>query len=196
MSRRVAIFDMDGTLTRPCLDFARIREQIGVVGPILEAMDQMPPEDRARAEAILARHEAVAAANGELQPGAAEVVAAVRAAGVPAVLMTRNSRKSVETLQARHGIAFDMIRTREDGVSKPSPEPVLSICRALGVDPRHAWTVGDYHYDIICGTAAGAVTVLLLDAEAERPDWASEADYVIHELGELLTLMGLRKDEG
>ena len=37
---RAAIFDMDGTLTRPCLDFSRIREEIGVSRPILEAMNE------------------------------------------------------------------------------------------------------------------------------------------------------------
>ncbi len=81
---RVVIFDMDGTLTRPCLDFDRIREEIGVSEPILEAMQSMSQADLARSEAILERHEALAAANSELQPGAAEVVAAIRSDGATA----------------------------------------------------------------------------------------------------------------
>ncbi len=188
---RVVIFDMDGTLTRPYLDFDRIREEIGVREPILEAMEKMSPGDRSRAESILQGHEAEAAANCELQPSAVEVVAAIRGAGMAAVLMTRNSGRSVAVFQARHGITFDAIRTREDGAMKPSPAPVLAICRALGVEPDQAWTIGDYHYDIICGAAAGATTVLLSDGEAEPPAWADEADHVIGSLGELLTLLGV-----
>jgi HAD superfamily hydrolase (TIGR01549 family) len=191
--RRAVIFDMDGTLTQPVLDFDRIREEIGglVREPILEAMQEMSAADRARAEAILERHEADAAANGALQPGAAEVVAAVRANGMHAVLMTRNSRRSVEVFQARHGISFDKIWTREDGAMKPSPEPVLAICRALGTQPDQAWMAGDYHYDIICGRAAGTTTVLLLAAGTRRPAWADEADHVIYSLGELLALLDI-----
>src|SRR5512140_1160333 len=147
---QAVIFDMDGTLTRPALDFDRIRAEIGVDEPILEAVAKMTPPDRARAEAILERHEALAAANSELQPGAAEVVTAVQAAGLPVVLMTRNSRRSVDALTERHGLVFDMVRTREDGTSKPSPEPIRAICRVLDVDPRATWAVGDYHYDILC----------------------------------------------
>ena len=79
----VAIFDMDGTLTKPQLDFDRIRQEIGLDGvPILEAMEAMSPEERARTEAILHRHEAEAAATSELQLGAARVVSAIRDAGI------------------------------------------------------------------------------------------------------------------
>ncbi len=194
LNARAVIFDMDGTLTCPILDFDRIREEIGVTEPILEAMRTMSPAERRRADAILERHEADAAERSELQPDATEVVAAVRSEGIPAVLMTRNSRKSVDTLQARHGLAFDMIWTRESGAMKPSPEPVFSICRALEVEPRDTWTIGDYHHDIVCGAAAGAVTVLLLGNPTGSPAWADDADHVISELRELLPLLGIGRE--
>lgn len=191
-ARRVVIFDMDGTLTRPNLDFDRMREEIGLEpGPVLEAVRAMLPEDRVVAEAILQRHEDEAAAVSELQPGAAEVVAAVRAAGLSPVLMTRNSRRSVDVVLRRHGLSFDMIRTREDGAIKPSPEPIFDICRRLDADARQSWSVGDFHYDILCGAAAGCTTVLLLTDEGARPDWAGQADHVIHDLRELLRLLGI-----
>ncbi|MCG8406121.1 MAG: HAD family hydrolase [Phycisphaerales bacterium] len=187
---RIVIFDMDGTLTRPNLDFDRIREEIGLGiedEPILEAMSRMTPGDRARTQAILQRHEDKAAAESQLQPGAAEVVSTVRASGIPAVLMTRNSRRSVGMFNHRHRIEFDLTWTREDGPMKPSPEPVIEICRRFEVDPADAWVVGDFHYDIRCGAAAGSTTVLLLDPESKKPDWADEADFIIYELPELLT---------
>jgi HAD superfamily hydrolase (TIGR01549 family) len=193
LSGGAVIFDLDGTLTRPFLDFDLIRHEIGLPrGPILEAVARLPPPEQARAGAILERHEEEAAAASTLQEGAAEVVEAVRAAGMPVALMTRNSRRSVQRFQARHGIRFDLVRTREDGPVKPSPAPVFDICSALGVSSRQSWVVGDFHFDILCGAAAGARTVLLLDAAGPRPPWADEADFVIHRLHELLVHMGLR----
>lgn len=188
----LVIFDMDGTLTRPMLDFDRIREEIGIAaGPILEAVTSMPPDDRARAEAILLRHEAQAAAESELQPGAGDVVRSIRRAGVPVALMTRNSRESVRAFQERHGLEFDLVRTREDGVVKPSPEPVQFICRRFEAEPQRTWVIGDFHYDLLCANRAGAISVLLLEAPDGPPAWAKEAAHVITDLRALLLLMGL-----
>jgi len=128
-----------------------------------------------------------------LQPGAAEVVAAIRQSGVPIALMTRNSRQSTVAFQRRHGLSFDLVRTREDGPMKPSPEPVLAICAALGAEPKDAWVVGDFHFDLICANAAGAVSVLFLDGSFDRPPWADEARHVITDLRELLKLLDLRE---
>ena len=38
-NRSVVIFDLDGTITEPYLDFDTIRAKVGVEGPILEAME-------------------------------------------------------------------------------------------------------------------------------------------------------------
>jgi HAD superfamily hydrolase (TIGR01549 family) len=188
------IFDMDGTLTRPNLDFDLMRAEMGIeASPILEAIEKMPLEQRERAEAVMHRHEAQSAATSELQPGAAEVVAAIRAAGWPVALMTRNSRASTEVFLKRHGFQFDWVRTREDGPFKPSPAPVLDICWALRREPAASCVIGDYHYDITCGKAAGAATVLLLDGSEQRPAWAEDADHVISRLGELLVHLEINK---
>ncbi len=186
------IFDMDGTLTRDRHDYDLIRSEIGLPRePILEAVQRMSESDRRRAEDILHRHEAAAAADSELQPNAEAVVRRLIDARVPVALMTRNSRKSVETLLARHLLRFDHIRTREDGPFKPSPEPVLAVCAALGVRPADSWVVGDYRYDIECGRAAGAATVLLFNGP-QPPDWAREADFVIDDLMRLFDCMAKR----
>ncbi len=186
------IFDMDGTLTRQNLDFDLIKSEIGLgTVPILEAMREMNPKDIARTEAILHRHEAIAADTSELQPFALEVVNTFRAAGIRVALMTRNSRRSVEVLQSRHGLEFDLIRTREDGPTKPSPEPILDICRKLSVEPTDTWSIGDYHYDITCGARAKTKTVLFVAEGCDRPSWAGEADHIIGDLRELLGLLGV-----
>lgn len=187
------IFDMDGTLTVATIDFDAIRAEIGLPNePILEAVLRMPPVERDRAEAILHRHEVMAAEASRLQPFAAEVVAAIREAGLPVALMTRNSRWSARHFLEKHGLAFDFIRAREDGAMKPSPEPIHDICRAFGVSPSDTWAVGDFRFDLICANAAGSTSVLFHDPTLKRPDWADEADYVINALKELLPLMGIR----
>lgn len=186
------IFDMDGTLTRDRHDYDLIRTEIGLGRePILEAVQRMSDAERRRAEEILHRHEAAAAADSELQPNAEAVLRRLTNAGIPVALMTRNSRMSVETLLARHQLRFDLIRTREDGPFKPSPEPVLALCAALRVRPADSWVVGDYRYDIDCGRAAGATTVLL-HGGPQPPDWAREADFVIADLMQLFECMARR----
>ncbi|MBI5765489.1 MAG: HAD family hydrolase [Planctomycetes bacterium] len=189
---RAVIFDLDGTLTVATIDFDAIRAEIGLPNePILEAVLQMPPAERARAEAILHRHEIEAAEASRLQPFAVEVVAAIRAGGIPVALMTRNSRWSARHFMDKHGLAFDFIRAREDGPMKPSPEPIHDICRAFAVSPTDTWAVGDFRFDLICANAAGSTSVLFHDPSLKRPDWADEADHVINSLKELLPLMGI-----
>jgi HAD superfamily hydrolase (TIGR01509 family) len=184
------IFDMDGTLTEPMLDFDAIRAEIGIArGPILEAVERMSPPERARADAILERHEAIAARDSALQPGVRETLTRLLRADIPTAIMTRNSRESVRVFLARHGLRFHLVRTREDGAIKPSPQPVHDICRALGASEARTWVVGDFHYDLICANEAGAVSVLLWNLPSARPDWAREAKHIITSMEVLPTLL-------
>jgi len=49
---RAVLFDMDGTLTRPMLDFPRIKAEMGIgTRPILEALAEMDEAARRAAEA-------------------------------------------------------------------------------------------------------------------------------------------------
>lgn len=192
MTRSAVIFDLDGTLTRPCLDFDAIRAEIGIAsGPILEATAQMTPAKRRRAEAILVRHEWDAARHGALYDGAVEVVAACRERGFPTAVLTRNARAIVNYILDKRGFVFDAIRTREDGAIKPSAKPVVSICEELGADPRRSWMVGDFLFDIMSGEEAGAGTVLMI-GDSPVPEFAARADHVIRRLHDLLTIIDER----
>jgi HAD superfamily hydrolase (TIGR01509 family) len=195
LSRPAAvIFDLDGTLTVPYFDFDTIRQEIGLPTrprmPILEAMEKMTPQERARCETILLRHEELAAVESRLWDDTLAVLEAIRRAGIPLGLLTRNNRRSADTVMAKHGMRFDCIYTREDGAIKPSPEPVLTICRRLAVDAKQTWVVGDYLFDIQAGSAAGAITVLMV-GDATFPDYADQANHVIRRLSELLSLLGV-----
>ena len=190
--RSAVIFDFDGTLTKPNLDFDSIRAEIGIEGgvPILEAMTDFDDESRRRAEQILARHEWEAAISAELQDGAVEVIASCRANGHPVAILTRNTRLTLEHVLGHYGLVVDATRTRDDGTIKPSPEPVFSICREIEADPTRSWMVGDHLFDILTGRAAGARTVLLV-GDRPNPDHVREADHVIHRLTDLLPLLNI-----
>lgn len=183
------IFDLDGTLTVPMLDFDSIRTEIGLPpGPILEALRHLSDTARQRAETILHRHEREAALGSQLQPGAAETVAALRATGWPIAVLTRNTAKWTRVVLDKHGIEVDALSSRDDRVIKPSPRPVLRLCEDTGCDPKASWMIGDHLFDLQSGRSAGCTTVLML-GDRPRPDYADEADHVITSLRELVILV-------
>ncbi len=54
---------------------------------------------------------------------------------------------------------FDLVAGRRNRVAhKPSPEPLLLICKELNVQPSDTLIVGDTELDIACGKNAGAKT--------------------------------------
>lgn len=189
MSTKAVIFDLDGTLTVPLLDFDQIRRETGVEsGPLLETLQAMPPWRRAVVESILIHHELAAARASQLNPGVKSVTAALSAAGIKQAVLTRNCRRSTNITLQRHGLKFDAVITRENEPVKPSPQPVLDLCKAMLVKPHETIVVGDYLFDIESGKAAGARTVLLCH-NSSVPHYADLADHVIHNLKQLLDLL-------
>jgi len=185
---RAILFDMDGTLTAPMLDFPRIKREMGIgAQPILEALAQISPTHRANAEAILLRHEQRAAMESTLNHGCRDVLGWLRERAMPTALITRNSRLSVSTVLARHGLSFDVLVTREDGRFKPDPEPLLLTCRTLGVAPAHAWMVGDGQYDVEAGLAAGVPTVWV--SHGKEPTFTAKPWRVIRDLPGLRNML-------
>ena len=187
-SPRALLFDMDGTLTRPMLDFARIKAEMGIAGqPILEALARMNPAQRAEAERVLHRHEEAAAAASTLNDGCRELLELVDWHGIPSALITRNSRRSVATVLQRHHLSFRVLVTREDGRHKPHPDPLHLACRQLNVGTVEAWMIGDGQYDIEAGLAAGAKTVWI--SHGGPKDFAAEPWRTVRDLMELTTLL-------
>ncbi|NLE28655.1 MAG: HAD family hydrolase [Phycisphaerae bacterium] len=183
------IFDMDGTLTVPILDFGEIRRQIGIdSGPVWEAIVAMAPEQRRRAEEILLRHEIESSRMCELQPGVMELFAELERRKMPMAILTRNCRAAWETLRKRFGFSLDRVYAREDGPMKPDPTPVIRLAKEMNIALANILCVGDYLFDIQAGKCAGTQTALLVN-HGQIPDFAGEADYVIHSLLELPTII-------
>ncbi len=178
------LFDMDGVVVRQRLDFLAIKAEIfGTThGFILERMAALAPPERARAEAILERHETAAAADAEPVDGILPLLAWMESRRLRRGLVTRNSRKSVEMVLARFGLRFEAVVTREDAPPKPAPEPVWLACQRMGVPPSEALLVGDFEFDMLAGRRAGVRTVLLRNPTQASSEYA---DLTVDSLGEL-----------
>lgn len=182
------LLDMDGTLTRPMLDFPTIKAEMGIGDrPILEALAEMDAERRAAAQEILHRHEDRAATNSMLNSGCAELLEWIAHQQIPIALITRNSRKSVEVFLSRHGLKIDVCVTRDDALFKPDPAPLRLACERLGANPADAWMIGDGRYDVEAGTAAGAKTVWL--SHGRTRDFPCVPWLVVADLHELLNVL-------
>ncbi len=191
MSRIAVIFDLDGTITRPFLDFDAIRREMGLPDglPILEAMGVLDGHARAAAEAVLDRHEQAAAEQSTTHDGAREAIEHLRGRGCPVAILTRNTRKWTTFVLAKHGIVVDAIRCREDGAVKPSPLPVLELCRGLRADPDASWMIGDHRFDLESGRDAGCRTILMLGDRQDTPTWADLADHTVRSFAEIPPLI-------
>lgn len=185
---QAVVFDMDGTITAPLLDFPKIKAEIGSPSdlPLLEAIAVMPDPERARAEGILLRHELAAARDSTLNPGVREALAAVAAMGLKTAVVTRNCLDSVDIVFAKHGLRFDAVLTRENSLPKPDPDGVLIAAWRLSVPPSACVMVGDYEFDIQAGGAAGAVTVLYAPVPRQ---FTTVPDFEIRSMAELPALL-------
>jgi phosphoglycolate phosphatase len=197
---KAVIFDLDGTLTEPALDFDAIRAEIGIAKglPILEALEGASETERARAEEILRRHEREAMARAVLADGCVELLGHLGGRGIPIAILTRNVREVVETFARTFGFSFHATYTREDGPPKPSPDGVLALCARIGTAPADTLVVGDYKFDIIAGLRAGCRTALVTTcapSPAELPDWGPP-DFIVRSLRELLALFPSPREAG
>ncbi len=186
---RGILFDMDGVVVRQRLDFLAVKQEIfgDTDGFILERMEELPPLERRRAEAILERHETVAALTAEPMDGILPFLAWMEASDLKRGLVTRNSRKSVELVLGRLGIGFDAVVTREDAPPKPAPDPVWVACRGMGLQPSEVVFVGDFEFDMLSGRRAGVRTVLLRSGTTTISEHADLGVDSFAELQEWLT---------
>jgi HAD superfamily hydrolase (TIGR01549 family) len=160
---KAVLFDMDGTLTEERIDFDAIRIALNLAPnqAILEAVARMHPSQQAHAQQIIHDHETHAAACSVLNEGCRELLSWLDTHSIGRALVTRNTRQSVNMVLQRHQLHFDIVLTREDGMFKPDPQPLLYACQQLGVPATDAWMVGDWKYDIEAANRAGVYAVWL-----------------------------------
>jgi len=186
---RGVIFDLDGTLTRPIIDFKAIREAMGLSPhrPVLEQLEDLPAPVRREKEDILLAYEARAAAASELNDGVRGLVDALGRRGLAMAVSTRNTASTARAVLSRHGLPPGPLRSREDLPYKPSPAQVLSLASEMAIEPSHLVVVGDYAFDTQAALAAGAWAVFLTNGR--RPRVPTRYHYKIDAMGEFLAVI-------
>ena len=186
---RGVIFDMDGTITAPNLDFAGIKEEAGIGDvDMLDYLRAATGKEYERVYKILMRFEEGGVANAKLNSGARTLLRYLVQQKIPTALLTRNSRKSVEGVCHKLKLKFDITITREDGPHKPAPEPIWNILKQWKMSRQEVLMVGDYKWDVLCAKAAGIPCALLLN-EDPLPGWSNDAKYHILRLTEIIDVI-------
>lgn len=189
------LFDLDGTLTRPVLDFDAIRREMGIapgtgVWEGMQAMIADDPRSREHLEGILFRHERRAAEQAVENPGAREVVSSLRKHQLHIGVVTRNARSHAAIALAQLGLQIGCLIARDDAPPKPNPAPVRLACERLGLAPADTWFIGDYVHDTAAGAAAGCAATVLI-TNGNTPKFAYDSTHTIDALPELLELLAL-----
>ncbi len=175
------LFDLDGTLVEPSIDFAEMQRAVLAVvcafGEEPPAGGRLPSLEtiavvrarlgaergeafaRAAQEAIVAV-EVAAAQRTRPYPGADGMLALLAEQGYRVGIVTRNCRAAVEALLARHPLRHKVLLTRDDIAHvKPDPRHLLTALAHLGALPGRALMCGDHPMDIRAGQAAAIRTV-------------------------------------
>ena len=91
-----------------------------------------------------------------LLPGAAELLAEVRDAGLPHALVTSSERPIMDAVLLQTGVSFTATVCAGDvSRGKPDPEPYLHAAALLGVDPRCCVALEDSPNGVASAEAAG-----------------------------------------
>jgi HAD superfamily hydrolase (TIGR01509 family) len=95
------------------------------------------------------------------RPGARELLAEVRAAGIPSALVTATRRHLVEVALTTIGADnFDVVVCGDDVArTKPHPEPYLTAAARLGVPPERCVAIEDSPTGVTSARRAGCVVV-------------------------------------
>ncbi|MEM1347073.1 MAG: HAD family hydrolase [Myxococcota bacterium] len=184
---RGIIFDMDGTLIEPEIDFAGMRRALGIpTGDLLHTIATWGSARQAEAHRIIEEFELDAASRMELRPGALELFEVLDARDVPRAIVTRNMHEVVEMLLAKTSWHVDIVLDRTFTPPKPNPASAQYILERWRLEPARALFVGDSTHDLRTARAAGVPSCLIKHQHNEAA--RAQADRVIDRLDELCAL--------
>jgi 2-phosphoglycolate phosphatase len=211
---KLVIFDLDGTLIdsrgdiaaaanhalevagRATLSVEKISTMVGDGARMLVARAFDLPPDAPELEASLDEFHAYYTQNPAVfstyLPGAREALAALQNENVKLALATNKPRATTLATMTAMDMTkyFSAVTAGGDGPLKPAPDSLLRILKALAVDPKDAWMVGDGPQDIGAAHAAGCVAIAVGGGFVSRAILeAAKPDAWIDTLNELAPLI-------
>ena len=199
------LFDLDGTLidsvyqhviawraalSRLDIDLSvwRIHRRIGMSGGLFvsallrETGRTLSESDiamlqRAHQEEYLAQADSV-----RPLPGAADLLTALTERNVAWAIATSGYRVTAHHVLAMLGLPDDAPMVTRDMVAhaKPDPDLFLAAAALLGVEPRHAFVVGDSVWDLLAARRAGALGIGVLSGGYGREELERVGAYRVY----------------
>jgi HAD superfamily hydrolase (TIGR01509 family) len=132
-------------------DSARIFQDAGVRMGVHDIIDHLTDDVMRRLETT----------GVPFRPGARELLADLRAAGIKTGLVTMSMRRMADTVvDLIEFDAFDVVIAGDDSTRpKPFPDPYLQACEALGVTPEEVVAIEDSPNGLRSAVASGAAVI-------------------------------------
>jgi len=177
----LVVFDWDGTLSDSTAAIARAIQDaaadlglpvpdsatashvigLGLHEALARAVPTLPPERIPEYSARYRVHYLAREAELVLFPGARELIAELRAAGVLLAIATGKSQRGLQRAlaQAKLAGAFAASRCADQTHPKPHPAMLLELTDELMVAPVRTLMIGDTTHDLQMAVAAGTAAV-------------------------------------
>jgi phosphoglycolate phosphatase len=146
-------------------DVKRSTDSHGILQDIRNMYDRPSPTPRGRealeqAEAIVTRHESVAARSAKPAPGIVTLVKTLREVGKRLVIVSNNAEGPVKWFLQSHGLRpqFEAVMGRDPKElrhMKPNPDCVNRAVKYLGLAPGECLLIGDQLTDLEASNEAG-----------------------------------------
>jgi len=172
------IFDMDGTITQPVIDWQQLRQRIGAPPerPIMDHIRALPEPDQSEATTILLETEWAATDQVPLNVGFTELYKEIRDLGLKTAVVTNNHGAALQNVLTQHGLTFDVALSRDDGELKPAPDLILLALNRLGCHPEQAIGIGDSRLDVESCQQADVRCIYLTHGTPKFPHTPSVAN--------------------
>jgi HAD superfamily hydrolase (TIGR01509 family) len=199
------LFDLDGTLidsvyqhviawrealSRLDIDLSvwRIHRRIGMSGGLFvsallrETGRTLSEADIAMLQKAHGEEYLAQAGSVRALPGAADLLTALTRSGVPWAIATSGRRATASHALQLLGLPDDAPMITRDMVkhAKPDPDLFLAAAALLGVEPRHAWVVGDSVWDMLAARRAGALSIGVMSGGYGREELERAGAYRVY----------------
>ncbi len=157
------IFDLDGTLFDAPYDWEAIKKTLRVPKEktILSYIASLPTQLKKEKMQLLESFEREATEKGKLKKGVKGLLERLKSKSIKRILATNNAMKNVRYIMEKYKIDFDMVITRESGMTKPGDTAIRYVLENLHLSRTEIVLVGDSDYDVKTATLSGLQLIIV-----------------------------------